>query len=657
MPFCSSPRHNGSADRRGLFARLLRDRSANTSVIIAAAMVPLAGVIGGGVDMGRAYMAKSKLQTACDAGALAARREMSTKPWGADTLSAANSYFTANFNAGQYGVTNIVHNFSAPSEEEVTGTATADVPTTVMKIFTFTTIPVQVHCRAVMNLPNSDIMFVLDTTGSMADKAVSSDPNTKITTLRTAVKDFHATIEAAKSASTQVRYGFVPYSTTVNVGFLLKPEWMVDNWTYQSRVPDGTDSDPGGVEYQGEFYSDWTQVSGASSRVSTTNNLPLESCVQPDDAMTWGPTTVLTHTEVPYAGPPAGTLITETRQYTADGVRYWISQTSTTCTLTTETFTGFVESYKSEKHPAFTDPSTTYWWQYRPVSVDVTPLKGMTPGLSVTLPIGYQHANRQVFWSGCIEERNTVRATDYSTIPGGALDMNIDLVPSSGNPATQWRPALPQVVFARQGFNSSWQTSNFRYQWDTTNVGDYGGGAWAPCPSASRKLATMSSSDVANYVDGLVTTGDTYHDIGMVWGARLLSGSGLFAAENNTSPNGGNIMRHLIFMTDGETNTDPRTYDAYGWPALDRRRVMDDTVDPTRSDQNTLVENRLLALCEAVKGKNITVWVIAFGTALTSDLTTCATSAEHAKHAADAAELSTAFNEIAGSIANLRLND
>ena len=39
-------------------------------------LVPLAAMIGSGVDMSRAYMAKTRLQSACDAAALAGRRVM-----------------------------------------------------------------------------------------------------------------------------------------------------------------------------------------------------------------------------------------------------------------------------------------------------------------------------------------------------------------------------------------------------------------------------------------------------------------------------------------------------------------------------------------------------------------------------------------------------
>ena len=50
---------------------LLRDRRGNALILTAAAIIPVIGIIGSSVDIGRAYMAKTRLQQACDAGVLA----------------------------------------------------------------------------------------------------------------------------------------------------------------------------------------------------------------------------------------------------------------------------------------------------------------------------------------------------------------------------------------------------------------------------------------------------------------------------------------------------------------------------------------------------------------------------------------------------------
>ena len=67
------------ARRKGFLTRLARDVRGNTLAIVGAALVPLAGMIGSGVDMSRAYMAKTRLQSACDAAALAGRRVMTER--------------------------------------------------------------------------------------------------------------------------------------------------------------------------------------------------------------------------------------------------------------------------------------------------------------------------------------------------------------------------------------------------------------------------------------------------------------------------------------------------------------------------------------------------------------------------------------------------
>ena len=68
---------------RSFLSRLARDRRGNTLAMMAALLIPLLAMVGSGVDMARTYMAKAKLQTACDSAATAARRVMgaSVHPW------------------------------------------------------------------------------------------------------------------------------------------------------------------------------------------------------------------------------------------------------------------------------------------------------------------------------------------------------------------------------------------------------------------------------------------------------------------------------------------------------------------------------------------------------------------------------------------------
>jgi hypothetical protein len=199
-----------------------------------------------------------------------------------------------------------------------------------------------------------------------------------------------------------------------------------------------------------------------------------------------------------------------------------------------------------------------------------------------------------------------------------------------------------------------WQTAMVRTTSNLQNVGSYNtnGNRLAYCPTPAKKLAVMNRGNMVSYVNSLTVGGGTYHDIGFLWGLRLISPTGLFASENATAANGSQISRHLIFMTDGQTDTGRQIYDAYGLPALDQRRT---NGMPTDEQQNTIVANRLSALCDVARRKNITVWVIAFGTTLSPMLEQCAADGR-AFQAANTAQLNTAFSNIAAQIAKLRVS-
>ena len=108
--------------------------------------------------------------------------------------------------------------------------------------------------------------------------------------------------------------------------------------------------------------------------------------------------------------------------------------------------------------------------------------------------------------------------------------------------------------------------------------------------------------------------------------------------------------RNLNMLTDGQTSTLDLSYSAYGLEPIDRRRWA-----PGGADTLTqVVEDRFAYACQEVKKKNVTVWFIAFGTALNPIMTDCA-GPGHAFAASNGAELADAFKQIAGGIANLRL--
>ena len=242
--------------------RLRRDSGGNALAIVAASLAPLLAIIGSGVDLGRSYLSETRLQKACDSGVMAARKKLGSAVAapGAPPVAVAasgNQFFNLNFRDNSYGSANRSFTMTVELDMSISGVASVDVPTTVMNLFGYTNVDVEVECSAKLNFTNTDVMMVLDTTGSM-NEINGGDTVSRMTALKSVVSSFHNQLETAKGPGTRIRYGFVPYSTNVNVGALLQDNWVVSNWTYQSREVDH--STP--TTWTSEYSDNWVSVSG-----------------------------------------------------------------------------------------------------------------------------------------------------------------------------------------------------------------------------------------------------------------------------------------------------------------------------------------------------------------------------------------------------------
>ncbi|UYV14842.1 pilus assembly protein TadG-related protein [Porphyrobacter sp. ULC335] len=654
--------------------KLLRDKTANTLAISAAAMVPLMAMVGGGVDASRYYMTAARMQAACDAGALAARRAMTD-----DTFTTAHrqiglNFFDQNFNDGMFGMDSRVRNYTTDGNGVVLGTASGTLDTTIMGAFGYDQFNLSVSCSAEINISNSDIMFVLDVTGSMADcpnnSTCNSGAGSKIVALRSAVMNFYDTVEAATSASAQVRYGFVPYSQQVNVGFSIPREYMANSHTYQSRVarynppifPNAANPD---VDQIGDtiVLSDQTEwlprstsnfnstnpdhyrfrtdgSTGNTARNFCLNSLPGTRTVTVSGvAQTWQVFAPTEYVNGQWTGGDSNNRagcrgrVRKTRPATAADVNPQFRD-FIYCRITT----GAADPC-GVTNPAGSPPG----WE-------TVSLSSLYPTGSMNLPTGAAGAMANQTWNGCVEEPVWMDTTgNYSPIPTAAHDLNINLVPQ--NDAQRWKPMLTNAVWERRDGSNN-RTTNPVTDAERLAAGQSisqsrPGGT---CPRAARKLVEISRTDLQTYVNSLAASGNTYHDIGMLWGARFLSPRGIFAAENATAPNGDSISRHIVFMTDGMLVTNEENYSTQGVEWWDRRV----TGNGDGGREATRRGARLQAICRAAQQENITVWVVAFGTALTQNLIDCA-SPGRAFQASDNATLNARFQEIAQKIAALRL--
>lgn len=611
----------GRTASRGTLRRLRSDTGGNTLAIMAAAMIPMAALVGSGVDTARTYVVKSRLQQACDAGVLAGRKAM--QPSASTTLETAaaqqaTAFFDNNFERGWLGTSNVTFVPSKTTDQQVLGVASATVPMTIMRMFDANDVTLTVTCEARYDVADSDIMFVLDVTGSMAcrpesdcapgnssytDNGVIRYSATELSgsrmqALREAVVDFEATVRTNADPSTRIRYGFVPYASSVNVGGAIPAQHMLrTRHTYNSR----------------RIIGDAQQSSSIVTRTGYTS----ANCATSANG------------RVPASG------------YNSDG--------------TATAYTDAIWDAPNNRCRA-TQRNLRANWRFEPVELDISGYYNtLSDGTTIIDPARLDGSRTS--WSGCIEERQTTTATsfDVANLPA---DLDPDLIPNSD--ATRWKPGWPDVTWGRNS-NSSVDSSNTdawfeaRSAWSPYDGALRAPGGFAACPPAARRLAEMTAAQISAYVNAnnFRPHGGTYHDVGMIWGTRMLSPNGIFAADTAPTPGRPNPRRHIIFMTDGQLAPNADIYGLYGIQRYDNR-VGGGTGLAAMEARHSA---RFRAVCQYARERlNITVWVVAFSTGLNDDLRACATPGDHAFTAENKTELQAAFRRIAQQVAMLRID-
>lgn len=629
-------------------APLVGDEQGNILPIAAAGILVMAALIGSAVDMSRAYQIQTRLQSACDAGVLAGRRAITNQGFTAAAEAQALRYFNVNFDENAQGSSNTTISFTGDNAgNTVTGQASTTMPMLVMQLFGKTDMTITATCTSTMGVGNSDVTMVLDVTGSMG---TALGGGTRLSALKTAMINFYDTVETATAGSNaRIRYAIVPFSTTVNVGRLLTAldeDYIVDEWTIQSRVPVfNTITEQVRVGWNTPVITSNTNFSSVTNsstvQLSSTNYSSQSACLAALPANTpWannGPATTNTGTTTNGAGQQVVTTTTAQPQ----------KMTTYLCQRSGSRWRQFYyESYRTfySYQYATSDPimetrTRTEFsnWSYRPVRYDVSQLKLFNP---VSTPTGANGTGQTSIWDGCIEERATIPSSTFSynsltgMTPADALDMDIDRVPDADD-ATKWAPLWRQVAYLRS----------------SPAVSTSGSLASSVCVPQARALAEMDRASWVAYTNALTAQGNTYLSIGLLWGARLASPDGIYADVVREEPaNGANVNRHIIFMTDGQQEGNAAIYQAYGIERLDQRV----TGSAGTSTENARHSARFRAICDAVKAKGIRLWVIGFSTGLTADLAYCA-SPSSAFTADSAAQLNAAFQEIAKQVGELRV--
>jgi Flp pilus assembly protein TadG len=317
-------------------------------------------------------------------------------------------------------------------------------------------------------------------------------------------------------------------------------------------------------------------------------------------------------------------------------------------------------------------------------------------------------SNLGLSWRGCVESRPA--PFDISDAPpvsgtGGTLfvpffapdepDDNTVNKPSSSNKYRDARTVNGGTIYNNwitrdMGYNgansSDWNTrqkaiakygpsdntnKNKTYVIDDAKDTDTDYGPNAGCGIASllrmQNLRTAASvTTVKNKLNEMVASGNTNVAMGAMWGWHVISPNAPFS---DGSPYGTrNVTKVIVLLTDGDnvmssaSNPNEGTYSGYGYAEQGRlldannSKIDGDSSDDERRDA---MDSRQKKLCAAARAapNNVQIYSIGVGVSAHSKvvLKACATREDMYYDVTDAAQLTSVFNTIAGSIQNLRI--
>ncbi len=193
-----------------------------------------------------------------------------------------------------------------------------------------------------------------------------------------------------------------------------------------------------------------------------------------------------------------------------------------------------------------------------------------------------------------------------------------------------------------------------------TNSAGYTYGPNAGCSLQPMMRLTTDFTSIKAAIDGMTAVGETNIPMGLVWGWHTLSPNAPLADGQAYGTQ--HLRKIIILMTDGQntfTNSNGNNksmYDGLGY--IWQNMLVGATSASSDAQRTTAMDNRLAALCTAIKGKDIHIYTvrIEFTSGSPTLLQNCATAPGDFYDVASVSDLGKAFDAIAGSISNLRIS-
>jgi len=189
--------------------RFAQQTRGNVTLIFALSILTLVVATGGAIDVSRSFTAKAQLQDAADAGVLRGALTYSQGLTAAQT--AANAAFLSDLGtANMSGLTYSLGAATSGNITQMTYTASATVQPYFLGLVGISSQTIRATSTAQSQVNPFELVFVLDTTGSMA--------GTRISNLKSSVNSVLDTLyDMEGNSSSDVRIGVVPFDTQVRM--------------------------------------------------------------------------------------------------------------------------------------------------------------------------------------------------------------------------------------------------------------------------------------------------------------------------------------------------------------------------------------------------------------------------------------------------------
>ena len=397
----------------------LNDRRGAVAPMFALAIIPVLGLVGAGIDYGRANTIKIGMQSALDATALAMAKLAPTLSQ-TQLQAQTTAYFQAMFAYPDAKNLTITPTYTTVGGSQLSIVTTTTMDTYFMKVMGFPVLNIGSNTTVKWGNSRLRVALALDTTGSMADDG-------KMPALKTATKALLTQLKTAAATNGDVYVSIVPFSKNVNVGASnYTATWI--NWTDWEAEPDFTKP------------ANWSSLGPGSTCPFTNTNNGFVCTISPVNNAT-------TTTSIPSSGTYSGYICPDVDSGRTDSTKIGIYYNGCYNSIpTTTTSTNTVSSGSYASCSGYSNCTCTGSGYSKVCRQTVT---------STGAP--YTHTwivNARSTWNGCVTDRGGTNA------PSGDYD-RVVTAPSTSIvatlfPAEQNSYCSPAVL----GLSYDWTTMN-----------------------------------------------------------------------------------------------------------------------------------------------------------------------------------------------------